>query len=110
MRNPLFLLCLVLLGCSSFQGSVSNHRDIASLKNQATFDISLKLSQDIIFANGANTVTLKVESKNPEIKAEDLKKAIDEAIFQYYKKLPLEKKGQVLGFYKERAARGFTGV
>jgi len=41
---------------------------------------------------------------------EDLKKAIDEAIFQYYKKLPLEKKGQVLGFYKERQARGFTGV
>jgi hypothetical protein len=41
---------------------------------------------------------------------EDLKKAIDEAIFQYYKKLPLEKKGQVLGFYKERSARGFTGV
>lgn len=41
---------------------------------------------------------------------EDLKKAIDQAIFQYYKKLPLEKKGQVLGFYKERSARGFTGV
>lgn len=36
--------------------------------------------------------------------------AINEAIYQYYKKLPLEKKGEVLGFYKERAARGFKGV
>ena len=39
-----------------------------------------------------------------------IQKAIDEAIFEYYKKLPLEKKGQVLGFYKERSARGFRGV
>ena len=39
-----------------------------------------------------------------------IEQAINEAIFQYYKKLPLEKKGQVLGFYKERAARGFKGV
>jgi hypothetical protein len=80
MRNPLFLLCLVLLGCSSFQGSVSNHRDIASLKNQAFSEISLTLSQDVIFANGANTVTLKVETKNPEIKAEDLKLVTDVSI------------------------------
>jgi len=40
----------------------------------------------------------------------NLKKAIDDAIFQYYKKLPLEQKNQVLGFYKERSARGFKGV
>jgi hypothetical protein len=39
-----------------------------------------------------------------------LKKAIDDAIFAYYKKLPLEQKNQVLGFYKERSARGFKGV
>lgn len=40
----------------------------------------------------------------------NLKKAIDDAIFAYYKKLPLEQKNQVLGFYKERSARGFKGV
>jgi hypothetical protein len=40
----------------------------------------------------------------------DIQKAIDKAIFEYYKKLPLEKKGQVLGFYQERSARGFRGV
>ena len=40
----------------------------------------------------------------------NLKKAIDEAIFQYYKKLPLEQKSQVISFYKERSARGFRGV
>ncbi len=40
----------------------------------------------------------------------NIEKAINEAIFQYYKKLPLEQKGQVLNFYKERSARGFKGV
>jgi hypothetical protein len=40
----------------------------------------------------------------------EIQKAIDKAIFEYYKKLPLEQKGQVLGFYKERSARGFKGV
>ena len=39
-----------------------------------------------------------------------IEKAINEAVFDYYKKLPLEKKGQVLGFYKERSARGFKGL
>ena len=77
MRNPFLLLSLVLFGCSSFQGSVGNHREIASLKNQAASEWSLKLSQDLIFANGANTVTLKVETKNPEVKAEDLKLVTD---------------------------------
>jgi hypothetical protein len=77
MRNPLLLLSLVLFGCSSFQGSVGNHREIASLKNQAASEMSLKLSQDLIFANGANTVTLKVETKNSEVKAEDLKLVTD---------------------------------
>ena len=40
----------------------------------------------------------------------NLKKALDDAIFAYYKKMPLEQKSQVLGFYKERSARGFKGV
>jgi hypothetical protein len=40
----------------------------------------------------------------------NLKKALDDAIFSYYKKLPLEQKTQVLGFYRERSARGFKGV
>ena len=40
----------------------------------------------------------------------NIEKALNDAIFAYYKKLPLEKKGQVLQFYKERSARGFTGV
>ena len=40
----------------------------------------------------------------------NLKKALDDAIFAYYKKMPLEHKSQVLGFYKERSARGFKGV
>jgi hypothetical protein len=40
----------------------------------------------------------------------NIEKALNDAIFAYYKKLPLEKKGQVLGFYKERSARGFKGV
>jgi len=40
----------------------------------------------------------------------NLKKALDDAIFSYYKKMPLEQKSQVLGFYKERSARGFKGV
>ena len=39
-----------------------------------------------------------------------IEKAINDAVFDYYKKLPLEKKGQVLGFYKERSARGFKGL
>ena len=39
-----------------------------------------------------------------------IEKAINDAVFNYYKKLPLEKKGQVLGFYKERSARGFKGL
>jgi hypothetical protein len=39
-----------------------------------------------------------------------IEKAINDAVFAYYKKLPLEKKGQVLGFYKERSARGFKGL
>ena len=39
-----------------------------------------------------------------------IQKAIDDAIFAYYKKLPLEQKSKVLGFYKERSARGFKGV
>ncbi len=71
------LLGLVLYGCSSFQGPLSNHRNIASLKNQSAFDFTLKLSQDVIFANGANSVTLKVETKNSEVKAEDLKVVTD---------------------------------
>ena len=77
MRNPLLLLSLVLFGCSSFHGSLSKHRGIASLKNQSTSDITLTLSQDIIFANGANSVTLKVDTKNPDVKAEDLKLVTD---------------------------------
>jgi hypothetical protein len=80
MRNPLLFLSLVLFGCSSFHGSLSNHRDIASLKNQSSSDMTLKLSQDIIFANGANSVTLKVDTKNPEVKAEDLKLVTDSSI------------------------------
>ena len=40
----------------------------------------------------------------------NLKKALDDAIFAYYKKMPLEQKSQVIGFYKERRARGFRGV
>jgi hypothetical protein len=40
----------------------------------------------------------------------NLKKALDDAIFAYYKKMPLEQKSQVLGFYKERSARGFKGL
>jgi hypothetical protein len=40
----------------------------------------------------------------------NIQKAINDAIFAYYKKLPLEQKSQVLGFYKERSARGFKGV
>jgi len=40
----------------------------------------------------------------------DLKKALDDAIFAYYKKMPLEQRSQVIGFYKERRARGFRGV
>lgn len=40
----------------------------------------------------------------------NIQKAIDDAIFAYYKKLPLEQKAKVLGFYKERSARGFKGV
>ena len=40
----------------------------------------------------------------------NLKEALDDAIFAYYKKMPLEQKSQVLGFYKERSARGFKGV
>jgi hypothetical protein len=39
-----------------------------------------------------------------------IEKAINDAVFAYYKKLPLEKKTQVLGFYKERSARGFKGL
>jgi len=39
-----------------------------------------------------------------------IEKAINDAVFDYYKKLPLEKKGQVLAFYKERSARGFKGL
>jgi hypothetical protein len=80
MRNPLLLLSLVLFGCSSFHGSLSKHRGIASLKNQSTSDITLTLSQDIIFANGANSVTLKVDTKNPDVKAEDLKLVTDVSI------------------------------
>jgi len=39
-----------------------------------------------------------------------IQEAINQAIFEYYKKLPLERKGQVLQFYKQRSARGFKGV
>ena len=52
----------------------------------------------------------KVWSKEQGPIYADIQKALNDAIFAYYKKLPLEKKGQVLQFYKERSARGFTGV
>ena len=40
----------------------------------------------------------------------EVEKALNDAITAYYKKMPLEKQQQVIGFYKGRTARGFKGV
>ena len=40
----------------------------------------------------------------------NIEKALNEAITAYYKKMPLERQREVIGFYKERRARGFKGV
>jgi hypothetical protein len=50
-----------------------NLREIASTKLQNSEIFDLKLSQDLVFANGANSVVLRVGIKNQEINPEDLK-------------------------------------
>ena len=40
----------------------------------------------------------------------EVEKALNDAITAYYKKMPLEKQQQVIGFYRGRSARGFKGV
>ena len=52
----------------------------------------------------------EISQREADAAAYAAQKAIDDAIFAYYKKLPLEEKSKVLGFYKERSARGFKGV
>jgi len=40
----------------------------------------------------------------------NIEKALKDAITAYYKKMPLERQREVIGFYKERRARGFKGM
>jgi len=75
MKNYLFT-ALILSGCSTFHKSPANLRQIAS-SQQGTELFELKLSQDLLFANGANSAVLQVRTKNSEVKAEDLKLTSD---------------------------------
>lgn len=77
MRN-LYLFTLLLAGCSSFHGTHQFQREIASTKKLTSSAIDLALTDQKIFANGANHVFLKVSLKDEKgnplpVNAEDLK-------------------------------------
>jgi len=63
MKN-LILMALLLAGCSALNQSLNLKRSIASFKLHESVDFELKLSEEILFANGANSIFLAVEIKS----------------------------------------------
>ena len=79
MRNAI-LMTLFLFSCSTFNRQESYQRNIASTKGQDLPPFDLKLIPESVFANGANSVRLKVTVKNEQqIQAADLKVISDTA-------------------------------
>lgn len=79
MRNAIFMTIL-LFSCATFNRQENFQRNIASTKVQDQLPFELKLTPEIVFANGANSVVLKVIVKNEQqIQASDLKLISDTA-------------------------------
>jgi hypothetical protein len=73
MKN-LFLMALLLAGCSALNQSLNLKRSIASFKLQESVDFDLELSEKMVFANGANSVFLSVAiSSDQKINPKELK-------------------------------------
>jgi hypothetical protein len=72
MKN-LILMALFLISCSTFHRSENHLREIASTKLQDSPLFDLKLSSEIVFANGVNSVVLKVQIKDELVNPADLK-------------------------------------
>lgn len=69
----LIIMTLLLNSCSTYHPRAPYQRGIAAIKTQNSPTFELKLSSDLLFANGANSVALQVIIKNAEINPNDLK-------------------------------------
>lgn len=65
MRNLSFL-SLLLVSCSTLKHTPNYHRDVASMRQESSFQFDLKLARPITFANGADIVELNIQIKNAE--------------------------------------------
>lgn len=63
MRN-LSIFTVFLVSCSTFQAPSQLQREFASEKNSTTSRIEASLTDDLVFANGANQIYLKVSIKD----------------------------------------------
>ena len=78
--KKLILMTLLFNGCSHFPYSGEHQRHIAGVASQDSPLLKLNLSEELIFANGANSVVLSVEIPNQEINPADLKLLSDIAV------------------------------
>ena len=95
------LLFLILLGCSTFHKDIRPTRNLASIQSElieVNFDLSL--SQDLIFANGANFIFLKLKTKNSQ--GQNL--SINPSDLTLYSDTPIEPDKFVLqdGYYQAK--------
>lgn len=65
MRN-LSLLALFFVSCSAFTPAPIGPRGIASLRQEGSVSIDLRLDRSVVFANGADVIKLVVQFKNEQ--------------------------------------------
>lgn len=63
MRNLSFL-SLLLVSCSTLKPTSDTHREIASTRQESSFQFDLQLERALVFANGADVVELSIQIKN----------------------------------------------
>ena len=65
MRNLSFL-SLLLVSCSTLKPTSDTHREIASTRQESSFQFDLQLERPLVFANGADLVELSIQIKNAQ--------------------------------------------